>query len=409
MFRTKGLVIFKRCIILLLAVGIGAVCHYARVAGNARVSGKNISRGVWVTVFSEKRVLFSKQGMSDLVACCEKNGIDSIYLQIYRAGEAWFDSRMAGRERYTAMVAAAGGDPIDFLIDAAQKRGIKVYGWINVLSIAQNLDAPIVRKYGRDILTLDQRERLPLKSNQGENQIFLEPGDERVVRYALKLVGEVMERYPSLDGIHLDYIRYPKAIPPIRFLFFFLRKPGITSYGFTERNVARFKLATGRDPRKDPWSREWNAWKRKQITGLVKKIRERVKTGRPGWKVSCAVVPSAELAASKSAQEWPQWLRRGIVDYVVMMNYTTNEEKFIEQVSQAQALGYGSRVHVGVAVYMFKNKKGTLNGLLQRLEAGRPAGIVYFAYDDVAGGIIEIPGANPREMQSRPHTLKGSL
>jgi uncharacterized lipoprotein YddW (UPF0748 family) len=381
---------------VLCAVTVTAVAVPAPAA--AAAAGTKLSRGVWVTVFSEKKVHFSKKSALELVSFCADNGIDTIYLQIYRAGEAWYDSRVAGRKRYEAMVAAAGSDPIDLLIDEAGKRGINVHGWLNVLSLAQNTDAPIVRKYGRGVLTRDQRGRLPLKCNQGEDQIFLEPGDERVVRFTIALIGEVMDRYPSLSGIHLDYIRYPKAAPPGGLLF--LREPGV-SYGFAERNVARFKLAAGKNPWEDPGSREWDAWKKQQVTGLLEKIRAAVKKGAPAWKLSCAVVPSPEKAAATSAQEWPQWLKRGTVDYVVLMNYTRDVNAFIEAARLASAIGDAAQIHVGIAVYMLKNMTWILQKKLQRLEALNPGGIVFFAYDDICRkGISNVLNGSPASLKT---------
>lgn len=360
---------------------LAAVLVVVSVPLDAADIGKGkTSRGVWVTVFSDKKVHYSKRAVSELVSFCAKNGIDHIYFQMYRAGEAWFDSSIAGRTRYNAMVAAADCDPIDFLIAEAQARGIAVHAWINVLSIAQNLNAPIVKKYGLDVLTRDQRGRLPYKYNQGEDQLFLEPGDERVVRYTLMLVDEIIMRYPGLSGLHLDYIRYPKGTHPGGFLF--MHRSGI-SYGFGPRNAARFSLVTGKSPSKNPWSSKWDSWKKKQVTYLAEQIRDRVKAGAEGWKVSCAVVPTAAKAASLSAQEWPHWLKSGTVDYVILMNYTRDVNMFVNAARLAGEIGNAAQVHIGVGVYMLKNMTWTLQKQLRHLEALNPGGIVFFAYDDI--------------------------
>jgi len=379
----------------------------ALLPGGASAAEKKISRGVWVTVFSEKRVHFSKQAVTDLVSFCEKNGISDIYFQIYRAGEAWYDSRIAGRKRYDAMVAAAGGDPVDFLIAEARERGIRVHGWINVLSIAQNLNAPILVKYGRDVLTRDQRGRFPYKRYGGEDQLFLEPGDERVVRFTRAVVDEVIARYPGLSGLHLDYIRYPKAVKSTGILWF---RSGGLSYGFGPRNVARFQLARGKDPSDEPWSGRWDNWKKRQVTSLVEMIYDRIRKGAPGWKLSCAVMPSAEKSAAQSAQEWPQWLRRGTVDYVVLMNYTRDVNAFMEAARLAGEIGGAAQVHVGVAVYMLTNMTWTLQKKLRGLEALNPGGIVYFAYDDICRkGIVNILNGSAEALQPKKAVKKRKI
>ncbi|HRZ86426.1 MAG TPA: family 10 glycosylhydrolase [bacterium] len=360
-----------------------------------------LSRGVWVSVFSEKRVHFSKGSAADLVDFCARNAIDDIYLQVYRAGEAWYDSGIAGKARYRAMTAAAGGDPIDVLIAKANAKGIRVYAWINVLSLAGNMQAPIIRKYGAGVLTRDKGLRPSagagrVKAKKGkkgkrgkkaagaEGQIFLEPGDERVVTFTLSVVQEIMDRYPGLSGFHLDYIRYPYNFSSK--IFFGSAGAG---FGYGERNVARFKRTTGLDPFKaGGWhiglTAEWNAWMRGRVTALARQITARVKKQHPGWNVSCAVLPSPARAAAGAYQDWASWINTGVVDYVVLMNYTRDDSIFARNARDALAAGSPARIRVGLGAYMLKDRRDVLVRSLRALEKLRPAGVVFYSYDDVS-------------------------
>jgi len=57
------------------------------------IYGKGLDRrGIWVTVFTEKKVLYSKDAVLELLKFCKAAEINEIYLQVYRAGQAYYDS-----------------------------------------------------------------------------------------------------------------------------------------------------------------------------------------------------------------------------------------------------------------------------------------------------------------------------
>ena len=43
------------------------------------------ARGVWVSVFSSKAVLYAKDGVDNLIAQCKKAKINEIYLQFFQS------------------------------------------------------------------------------------------------------------------------------------------------------------------------------------------------------------------------------------------------------------------------------------------------------------------------------------
>src|SRR3989338_5211769 len=61
-------------------------------------------KGVWVTCFSAKRVLYSMDAAFNLVRFCKKSGIDEIYLQIYRGGASYYDTKINDRAKYEEML-----------------------------------------------------------------------------------------------------------------------------------------------------------------------------------------------------------------------------------------------------------------------------------------------------------------
>jgi len=355
-------------------------------------------KGIWVTVFSEKNVLYSKDAVEDLVETCKKAGIDEIYLQVFRAGEAYYDSHISDRTKYETIIEEAGTDTIDLLLREAGKNNIKVFAWVNMLSLAQNKKAPILKRFGDEVLTKDQYMRPSIRNEDvdesdkyylRDDQLFLEPGDPRVSRYLISIVDEIINRYPSISGIHLDYIRYPYPVPFIPDSRF--NNYGI-AYGYGQKNIQRFKEKTNFSPldikHNDKIGFKWDNWKRNQVTMLVEKISAHIKAKSKNYLVSCAVTPSPVRAYSVAFQDWSFWLEKGIVDYVVLMDYTKDDR--LSEVIIRAALSQGSKekIFVGIGAFMLKDDIKDFIEQYHVVNSLNPGGVVIFSYDDLSDKLL---------------------
>ena len=355
------------------------------------------ARGVWVSVFSSKAVLYAKDGVNNLIAQCKKAKINEIYLQFFQSGNAYYDSKICDKTKYDEMVKAAGMDSLDLLLREAQESHIKVFASVNVLSLGKNDKADILNKYGSSILTLDQYQReSKTESNKEldkyylrEDQIFLEPGDPRIEEYILTIINEIINRYPLISGVHLDYIRYPSPVPFVPGSRF--KKFGLT-YGYGVKNVERFKEKTGLNPL-DTLNNEdeylaWDNWKRQQVTDLVRKISNLVKVKSADLAVSCAVIPLTERAYTNAFQDWSGWLEEGIVDYVVLMSYTKDNQFAKEIVKSSLGHRGKGKVYIGIGLFLLKNSPDLFFNQYRMISDLAPDGIVFFSIDDLTDQII---------------------
>jgi len=374
--------------ILLLLILLLGFTHYSFAQ-----EPKAVSRGIWVTVFSTKKVLYSQESIVELINSCKKSKINEIYLQLFQSGKAFYRSSICDHSKYDEMLKSCGTDPIVFLIKKARENNIKVFAWVNLLSLGQNMQADIIKKFGPDVLTRDQYLRPSGRKNPDESdkyylredQLFLEPGDPYVGRYLVNITEEILDKYPSLDGIHLDYARYPLTVPFSPGSKF--GKFGL-NYGFGKRSVERFKNFADFNPlsgfNSDEKSFKWDNWKREQVTLLVKRISKHVKEKSRDYRVSCAVLPYAERAYLCVSQDWPIWLEQGIVDYVVLMSYSKDNQLIKETVKASLALKDKQKIFVGIGLFLLKDNPSSFKEQYKIIKGLNPDGIVFFSYDDIS-------------------------
>jgi len=395
--RNKPAILFLACFLFTLATAFGQNKESSLKEAESNQAKEAFRQGVWISVFSAKGVLYSKEGVNKLIAQCKKAKINEIYLQFLQSGNAYYDSRICDRSKYDQMVKAAGMDTLDLLLREAQENNIKVFAWVNVLSLGINDKAEILSKFGNSILTRDQYGR-PSRTDSKmeldkyylkEEQIFLEPGDPRVEEYVLTVINEIINRYPLISGLHLDYARYPSPVPFIpgsRFIKF-----GLT-YGYGVKNVERFKEKTGLNVLETLNNEDeylaWDNWKRQQITELVRKISSLAKVKSSDLLVSCAVIPLTERAYTNAFQDWSAWLEEGIIDYAVLMSYTKDNQFAKEVVKSALGHRGKGKIYIGMGLFLMKNNPDLFFNQYKMITDLKPDGIVFFSIDDLNEKII---------------------
>ena len=151
---------------------------------------------------------------------------------------------------------------------------------------------------------------------------FLCPDREEVYLYLADLYGRVAE-VPEVDGIHLDFIRFPDVILA-RGLW---KKYGLVmdreypqfDYCYCDKCVSDFKARTGINIKaiKDPSQvEEWKQFRYDLITRLVNRLAKEVHA--KGKEITAAVFPGPNSIAKKLVrQEWDKW----DLDAFYPMNY----------------------------------------------------------------------------------------
>ncbi len=329
-------------------------------------------KALFVSVIQEPQVLSSRQAITELIDFAKKSQNKVLFVQIYRENKAWFPSKVGDSEPYDTCFKAVSEDPLELLIKKAHAEGIQVHAWLNLMSLSANENAPLLKKYGTEILTRNIQEKHTLQDYKIDDQYFLEPGDLRVREELATMVGEVVSRYPKLDGVQFDYIRYPDMHP---------------YYGHTPMNEKRFKEAAGVKVILEE-SRVWKQWKRDQVTDLLKELAQKARAIHPGIQVSTTGLVSYDRAYFEGFQDWRSWLRHGPVDFVTLMCYTKDIEQFKRQIQDAERRTDGlKRVNIAVGAYSLLETPDIFKKEFKLCEGSGARSCVTFHY----GSLVENP------------------
>lgn len=294
------------------------------------------TRGMFVSVIQDPPALSNTAAMTQLVEFAKTSDIHVLFVQIYYANKAWFPSQVGDSTPYEECLKNVGTDPFALLIEKAHAAGIEIHAWLNMLSLNNNQDAPLLKKYGPGILTRDASEKKSLEDYKIDRQYFLEPGDPRTREELVTLVAEIVRGYPDLDGIQFDYIRYPDNHPV---------------YGRNEMNMQRFQKTAGLQTFEDS-NPLWQDWKRAQVTEFLQVLVHRARTIRSDIRISVTGCMPYARAYHEAFQDWPSWIDQGIVDFVTLMNYSPDPVQFKRWNLQAMEKTKNlNKVRIGVGAY----------------------------------------------------------
>jgi uncharacterized lipoprotein YddW (UPF0748 family) len=378
-------------------------------------------RGLWVPRTSLK----TPEGIDTLVRRAADAGINTLFVQMRGRGDALFD----GSPEPVAAGVAAGFDPLAHTLASAHAAGLEVHAWINVTLVASATYIPddprhIVRQrpewlmlpralaasLGR-VAPRDPRyvSRLATwtRAQRHVEGLYASPVPADSARYLEAIVAGLASRY-EIDGLHLDYIRFPSA-----------------EFDYSAGALAAFRDATASELTAEERTRldglrtrdalvyprtfpaRWTQFRQARVSDLVARLRTALKTARPEAALSAAVIADPDAAARDRLQDWSAWGQRGLIDVICPMAYTASPERFRRHVIDATRAAAPSAVWAGIGAYLLHPPE-----IARQVEVARTAGaggIVLFSYDSFGGrpdplaavGRLAFAGPMPRRASTR--------
>ena len=318
------------------------------VQGLSAQSPKHEIRAVWLTTIKgldwphSYSASSQKQELVKILDQLQSANINTILIQtrvrattIFPSDEEPWDLCLTGQTGKSP-----GYDALQFCIDECHKRGMECHAWIVTLPVGKwNSDGcKIIRK------------RFPKLIVKVGDEGYMNPEKTETGDYLARFCREVTRRY-DIDGIHLDYIRYPET----------------------------WKLRIGREQG------------RRNITDIVRKIHSAVKSEKPWVKMSCSPIGKYDdLARYRSGgwnanttvcQDAQGWMRDGLMDILFPMMYFQGNNFYPFAVDWKEH-SYGRQVAGGLAVYMLhpQERNWSLNEISREMNVLRELemGITFF-------------------------------
>jgi uncharacterized lipoprotein YddW (UPF0748 family) len=346
-------------------------------------------RGLWVDAYREG--FKTREQVDRLLADARRANINALLVQMRSRGDAFYSKSLEPRAEDPSLT--AGFDPLAYLIERAHadQPRIEVQAWVTTTTIwGSQTRLPADPRHAFNLhgpSAVGQADWLSRREDgtTWSRGYFLDPGHPDAAKYTTDVLLNLVREY-DIDGLHLDYIRYPE------------RADG-QSWGYNETNIARFNAQNNRTGRPDGNDPLWNQWRRDQVTALVRGIYVGAFAIKPQVKISAAVIPWGDgprsdaewqkaAAYSSVFQDWRGWLEEGIVDQVMPMNYFRESAPgqaawFDRWVAWQRDHAYGRQVIPAVALYL-NDPSESVSQIRRALAPGpgdsRTAGVALYSY-----------------------------
>jgi uncharacterized lipoprotein YddW (UPF0748 family) len=257
--------------------------------------------------------------------------------------------------------------------------------WLMVpRSLAVDL-APMSPRHSEYVKRLSEYARAHSDRVEG---MFLSPALKSSVDHTLKVIGDLASRY-DVDGIHLDYIRFPNDEFDYSAGMLEAFRSDVVSRVSREERRQYAERARGRPLfYTEMFPQRWQEFRRTRLTELLRRIRSSVKARRPRAMLSAAVFPDAADAFAHRFQDWSGWLESGLLDAVCPMAYTTDSSVFRAQIANVEQRAGRRAVWAGIGAYQL-SPSATVENIRAARQLGAE-GIILFSYDNLNSQYVEV-------------------
>ncbi len=306
----------------------------------------------------------SPEGLRKLIRKIASAGFNVIYFETINAGYPIYPSSLVEQNPQVK-----GWDPLEVAVDESHKYGMELHAWVWAFAVGNIRHNRLMGQpdsYPGPILSKSDLASEALRGRGGQlvlpeqYEYWLSPASSKARRFLTSYFSEIVRNY-KVDGLQLDYIRYP------------FQKPS-TPVGFEPFETNRFAAETGLGAGGSGNAfQAWEAWKAFQVTSFVKQLSGQLRSINPDLKMSAAVFPIARRSRMLMIQQdWETWVRNGWIDTLSPMAYSRSARSLERMVQYIHNVG-GDKTLVYPGLSLSK-----LNAvqLLDTLEICRRTGVM---------------------------------
>lgn len=297
--------------------------------------------------------------LCSLLDMAQQMNLNVILFQVRLRGDVIYPSAL---EPWNSILTGKAGqspgyDPLAYAVQACHERGLQCHAWLVCMPLGSERQ---VKSHGNASVVAKH----PNWCKKMDGEWYFDPGHPEVAGYLASLAGEITRNY-DIDGIHLDYIRYPDKAGR------FADNDTFRKYGKPGQNLEQYR--------------------RENINRTVYTIYDEVKRSKPWVKVSSSPLGKYNKLRHYSAYGWSgmervhqdaqEWIRQGKQDFIAPMMYYNNEHFYPFLYNWIQ----NSRdrfVVSGLGAYRMEPAEGNWSAdeLLKQITWGRNFGVSGQAY-----------------------------
>ena len=302
-------------------------------------------RAVWITTnygldwpskpYSTSDEINNQQDeIIEMIDQLSKANFNMVFIQTRIRGDVIYNSKIEPVSPYIRSVENTWSkyDPLAFTIEECHKRGLECHAWL----VTYPMGSEKVKGEDNQSLSL-KRNKDKTKRHKGE--FYLDPGNPKTNDYLVSLIKEIVKNY-DIDGIHLDYVRYPDQSSDF---------PDDNTYKNNKRGIS-----------------SKTEWRKDNINRLVYGVYEVVKLHKPWVQVSSSVIGFYDKLPNVTRKHWTalsvsqdpeNWLKTGKHDFVVPMMYYS-DDLYFPFVSDWKNRSHGRYMVSGLGVFKIGEKDG---------------------------------------------------
>ncbi|VDR27343.1 Uncharacterized protein conserved in bacteria [Raoultella terrigena] len=285
-------------------------------------------RGVWLTTVSrldwppvgsiiastpESRISQQKVALIAKLDNLQRLGINTVFFQVKPDGTALWPSKiLPWSDMLTGAIGEDPGyDPLQFMLDEAHKRGMRVHAWFNPYRVSVNTRPKTVAELNR---TQSQSPASVFVLHRdwirtASDRFVLDPGIPEARDWITRIVAEVVEHYP-VDGVQFDDYFYTETA------------------GSALNDSQTFRQYGQGFASKADWRRHNTQQLIEQVSRTIKQINPSVEFGvSPAgvWR-NLSHDPAGSdtrgaAAYDESYADTRRWVQQGLLDYIAPQLY----------------------------------------------------------------------------------------
>lgn len=270
------------------------------------------ARALWISRFDWA----DETQLRDLVTRAANANFNIVFVQVRGRADAFYRSSLepwGHRPPAFTLGRDPGWDPLAVAVEHGRSRGVEVHAWINALVGWCTRDA-IPETSPRHILLVHPEWRMVSQAGDDfvDNCTWISPGPAAARTHVARVAADIVRNY-AVDGVHLDYIRYP-----------------YTSYSYDAASLAAYDQARAAQP-----GLGYDEFRRRLINATVAEVHDSINAVRRTARLSAAVwgvyrntAGWSNIASGYDArlQDSWGWTQAGIIDAIVPMIYWNIKE-----------------------------------------------------------------------------------